>query len=277
MSDPITLPTILIQFIYPQNIVLLLLFVTFFLLLFRHLIAARIILLLALIVIFVGSSPISSGLYREHEKPYLPVAIAQSPPADAIVLLTGEEIPPWLPELTRLMNTGDAIVPSQVITMIESMRVVHAMRLYQASKAPIVIVSGGRMISGEEPKSEAAFYAELLEKWGIPGDAIVLEDNSRNTYENAIETAKLLRENNIGQVLLVTDGLHMPRAFATFTTVGVAAVPSTSSVSRFHKEKRTRFDYIKWLPSLGEFQNLERLIYEKIGTLVYRVHGWIKV
>jgi uncharacterized SAM-binding protein YcdF (DUF218 family) len=49
----------------------------------------------------------------------------------------------------------------------------------------------------------------------------VLEPRSRNTVENARETARLLRPRNGRRVLLVSDRAHLPRAALLFRLAGL--------------------------------------------------------
>ena len=257
MSDWVTLSKLLPQFVYPTKFVLWLLLLAFVLLLFRRRTGAGISLFLALLVIFIGSSPITSELYRRHEQQYLPVLVKESPTADAIVLLGGElQLP----------------APPRVESQLGGNRAVHTMRLYQAGKAPLIIVSGGNVFPQEGLQSESVYTVELLEEWGIPRNAILVEENSRSTRENAVETAKLLRERNLDRVLLVTSAFHMPRALATFRTAGVSAIPSPSSISA----NLTHPQILDWIPSLEGLGGLKNVIHEKLGILVYRSRGWIE-
>ncbi len=70
-------------------------------------------------------------------------------------------------------------------------RVWLAARLYKAGKAPLVLVSGGgdRAVYAT---SEAQAMRELLLDMGVPDAALVLEEDSRNTRENAVFSARVL-------------------------------------------------------------------------------------
>ena len=113
----------------------------------------------------------------------------------------------------------------------------------------------------------------MLEEWGVPPEAILIEGNSRNTYENAIETKKLMNSRQIDKILLVTSAFHMPRALATFKTAGIDAIPSPSSYSIVNY---SRPQILEWIPSLGNLGKMQALIREKLGILVYRHRGWIE-
>ena len=69
-------------------------------------------------------------------------------------------------------------------------RFMHALRIYRAGKAPALLVSGGN--------------ADPLFKLGVPRSDIVLEPNSRNTRENAVNTATIFKARGWEKVLLVT-------------------------------------------------------------------------
>ena len=160
MGDWITLSKLLPKLICPTNIVLWLLLLAFLLLMFRRRTGSGIALFLALLVIFVGSSPITSEFYRRHEQQYLPVPVEESTVADAIVLLGGDM---GLP------------IPPRVESQLGGNRLVHAMRLFQAGKAPLIIVSGGNVFPQQGVHPESIYILELLEEWGIPRDAILIE------------------------------------------------------------------------------------------------------
>jgi uncharacterized SAM-binding protein YcdF (DUF218 family) len=151
-------------------------------------------------------------------------------------------------------------------------RVLHAARLYRAGKAPRVITSGGAIpfLGGVTPESEA--ISELLQEWGVPESAILLETRSRNTYENAVETKKILENANLDTVLLVTSALHMRRALATFRTNGVNAIPAPTDIEAVNRQERTIID---WLPNAGALETTTRVLKEYLGFTVYRFRGWL--
>lgn len=53
----------------------------------------------------------------------------------------------------------------------------------------------------------------------IEREKILLEKNSRSTYENAIEVRKLVSERGVASIVLITSGYHMKRAHYTFRKV----------------------------------------------------------
>jgi uncharacterized SAM-binding protein YcdF (DUF218 family) len=68
---------------------------------------------------------------------------------------------------------------------------------------------------------------------GVPEAALLIEPRSRNTFENARETARLLRSRGGASVVLVSNRMHLPRAALLFglaglRVVGWAGVPAPS-------------------------------------------------
>jgi len=104
-------------------------------------------------------------------------------------------------------------------------RLLHGLRLYKSSKAPYLVVMGGAP-RGYTP--EAVHMSRLLVELGVAPDAILLEDRSRNTWENVPNVMPVLRENNINRVLVVTSAFHMRRALGVFEKLGIEAIPAAT-------------------------------------------------
>ena len=257
MTDWVTLSKVLPQLVYPGNLVIWLLLLAFILLLFRRRLLVIFSLFSALAIIVIGSSPISHALYQNHQEKYSPVPVQDSPFAEAIVLLSGEvEVP----------------LPPRAESQIGGNRLLHTFRLYKAQKAPIIIISGGNVFPQGDLASEASYIEDILVEWGIPRSAILFEGKSRNTYENAVETFKVLREEKIDTILLVTSSLHMPRAIATFRSAGIDAIPSSSSIA----VRPMQPGILDWWPSLSGLGKIQAVMHENLGIFVYRVRGWIR-
>ncbi len=86
-----------------------------------------------------------------------------------------------------------------------------AARLYADGLAPRVVLTGG---VGTYPPSEARAAAEIARRAGVPEDAIVLEERSTSTEENAREAAAQLGAG--ARVLVVSDAYHVTRAARVF-------------------------------------------------------------
>ncbi|MBV8654339.1 MAG: YdcF family protein, partial [Alphaproteobacteria bacterium] len=62
---------------------------------------------------------------------------------------------------------------------------------------------------------------EIALAGGVPERAILLEPRSRNTFENAVETAQLMRSKGLKTLVLVSDRYHLPRARLLFRRAGL--------------------------------------------------------
>lgn len=105
-------------------------------------------------------------------------------------------------------------------------RCYRAVELYRQGPPCPVIVSGG--VAHEDrpggPEGEALRRCLLI--MGIPAEDIVVEDRSRNTFENAVEVQRLLAARRIERSLLVTDGTHLCRAVRCFQKQGAKVIPA---------------------------------------------------
>lgn len=98
-------------------------------------------------------------------------------------------------------------------------RAARAVELWQAGYAPVIICTGGK--PGNRTRSEADACAELLRGTGVPDNAIWLEDQSRSTEENAMQTHALMQVNNWQSAIIVSDGFHLFRALRLFRNEGL--------------------------------------------------------
>ncbi len=94
----------------------------------------------------------------------------------------------------------------------------HAAALHRRGLAPIVVFTGG---VGTYPPSEARAAAAVARADGLPEDAIVLEERSTSTEENAREAARLI---DAARVVVVTDAYHAFRAERVFRRHFASAV-----------------------------------------------------
>jgi uncharacterized SAM-binding protein YcdF (DUF218 family) len=95
-------------------------------------------------------------------------------------------------------------------------RSIWAARLYEQGTAPVVICTGG--VGQGQRRSEADACREVLLARGVPESAIILEDRSHSTEENAIYAREIMQANGWQDAVLVTDSFHMLRANWIFRT-----------------------------------------------------------
>lgn len=149
-------------------------------------------------------------------------------------------------------------------------RLRYAARLQRHTGLP-VLVTGGNGASGIDPDPEDRDYSKadamadaLREDFGVPVKWI--ERHSRDTAENASDSAALLRPQGIRRILLVTDAMHMPRARTAFEHAGFDVVSAPTIF--FSKQKQ---DLHAWLPSAEGMRRSWYAIYELLGIAWYRL------
>lgn len=151
------------------------------------------------------------------------------PRADAIVVLGGGSNYAWLDRTD--------VDPAKL----RSSRLAAGARAWHAGKASKVILSGG----GVGNTTEARRMADAIQRLGVPHDALLLEERSHDTRDNARFSTALLEAGHGGRhVLLVTSALHMPRATLLFTQAGAEVTPVPVPEGRPAEGLRGR-----WLPS----------------------------
>ena len=113
-------------------------------------------------------------------------------------------------------------------------RVALGVGVYREGAAPLLVMSGG----GAGAATEAAVMRDLAREAGVPETAVLLEMESRNTFENAAYSARLLHAVGKQRIVLVSDRAHLPRAARLFRhagleVIGVAGVPASSICRAF--------------------------------------------
>ena len=176
---------------------------------------------------------------------------------DAVIVLSG---------MTKLPNS----TMNRVEFNAAADRILAGVELTRDDAADYLIVSGGNgALSGGE-KSEAILLEKFAARWGIDPDRILAEATSRNTFENAQESAKIIQKRGFKKLLLITSAFHMYRAHACFVRAGI----DTDTLSVDYRGERTPFqDFRRYLPSSEGLYQFSRMVHELIGIAVYWITG----
>lgn len=110
-------------------------------------------------------------------------------------------------------------------------RSVRGAELFHAGFAPAIICSGG--YPGMASRSEADGCAQVLRENGVPDAAIILEERSRSTEENAAYSHEIMQEHGWKTALVVSDGYHLLRATWIFSSDGVSFSTSPAATPPF--------------------------------------------
>lgn len=116
------------------------------------------------------------------------------------------------PSSTKMCGTADAVVA--VSGGDTQARTAEAIKLYQNGWASKLIMSGAAQ--DKSGPSNAQAMARQAVAAGVPADAIITEDKSETTQQNAEQTQTIFQSYNIKTVILVTSGYHERRASLEF-------------------------------------------------------------
>lgn len=154
-------------------------------------------------------------------------------------------------------------------------RIWQALNLYKAGKIKKIFISGGSGYVSGRGLQEGIQLKRILVKWGIPEQDILHESISKNTYENAIETKKVLTRSypHFKKFLLITSGQHMRRARAIFKKQNLPC--DTFTTDHYTGPKReVTVDQIL-VPSALTIADWNGLIKEWVGYLTYDMAGYL--
>jgi uncharacterized SAM-binding protein YcdF (DUF218 family) len=212
--------------------------------------------LLALGWLYVCSTgSFSYYLMETLERDFPAQELSKVEKADAIVLLGGAlRGDPQMGTLPDLNQYAD--------------RLVHAVALYKAGKADYILLSGG---SSPGSRSEAHLMQDILAIMGVPAEHLILEDQSRDTHDNAVNSAHLLKTRGMHRVLLVTSAFHMPRAYPLFQAQDLKVIPAPTDFQRVILTSTLPTG----LPGVKNLYRTTDALHEIVGYWVYRWRGWL--
>jgi uncharacterized SAM-binding protein YcdF (DUF218 family) len=181
---------------------------------------ARKLLLLTLLLIFaLHSGLVNYALRYPLEARYPPLIDPRSVGSyDAIVVLTAGSV------------ASRGLIPFPSVDEAMFRRLDEALRLYRIQPKPI-IVSGGHVDPFTPPRDENKIARDFLLRWGVPERDVFGEEKSRDTFENALETRKVLQKHGWKRYLLVTSALHMPRSMLVFSNRVPEPIPAPGDFS----------------------------------------------
>jgi uncharacterized SAM-binding protein YcdF (DUF218 family) len=201
-----------------------------------------------------------------------------SPLGKVLILPLEQRFPPWDPSQgvpDGIVMLGGAVladvsIARGTIALDEAAaRLAVTVELARRYPNARILISGGpsSLIYDEEP--EAGVAMKELEALGIPHDRISVEEQSRNTVENAVFSRLIANPKPGERWLLVTSAFHMPRAVGTFRAAGFPIEP-------YPTDYRTRGpgDMVRpFAVAHDGLQLTDTAAHEWLGLLAYRLTG----
>ncbi|OYQ37721.1 hypothetical protein CHU95_00745 [Niveispirillum lacus] len=242
----------------PGNLLLLLLLTGLVLIWRGRPVGRRLILTATIGFLLIATTPLSIWLLIPLEQRFATPDLSQIGPVDGIIVLGGALMPIGSREHGAPQLNRDA----ERLTVLPGL-----MRQFPDAAVLFTGGSGDPRTPGER---EAPFVTALLAGWGADTSRVQLEGASRNTWENAVNSAPFLTDG--GRWLLVTSAAHMPRAIGVFR----AAIPTTTFIAYPVGFNANRAEALRFGLNLSE--NLDRTeigAHEWRGLLTYWLAGRI--
>lgn len=216
---------------------------------------------IALLLHLVGGTNLPAWLLARLERPYDTLGRPlPAPGADAVIMLGGSHA-----YCRRSLVGWDAGEPSD--------RIFAAVELIRLGRAPTLVLGGAfyKTNGVERPDSEPVI--RWLKDWKAPAGEVVPLGICRDTRDEAVKTAELVRVRQWKRVIVVTSGYHLRRAEGVFRKAGV---PCEMFGAEFNG-----LEYwgdglaVKLVPDYIGFRTFQHWLHEEFGLLYYRAKGWI--
>lgn len=202
----------------------------------------KIILLFVTILYYLFSiTPISDLILLPLERQYQPLQKEEINKANTIVLLLGGK-------------------ESDFLRVNEVFRIYH-LEIINEKPIPKIIISGSDPLNAY--KKEAEEIKNYLAELGIRSESVILEDESKNTKENAENVKEIVKNQPF---FLVTSAYHMPRAMEAFKKLGVYPIAAPTDF-----KIETTYDVLDFFPQAINLKNSDLAIHEYLGIIFYKL------
>ena len=192
------------------------------------------------IYLVLSFGPVSYALLKPLEFKY-DAYPAGSQPADVayIVVMAGYALDMHYYPLSSKANATSIV------------RLVEAVHLWRSDPSRQIVVSGY--------KDVPEIMARVLVAIGVPEDRVIVDNQSFNSYQTAINTQKIIQGE---QFILVTSAGHMPRCMAIFGKLGLDPIPAPTD----YMAGKDPFQ-AGYFPTVENLRFSELAIHEYIGIL----------
>ncbi|MFM8699844.1 MAG: YdcF family protein [Hyphomicrobiales bacterium] len=199
------------------------------------------------LLLLLGFLPIGRLIVEPLETRF-PKWVEDGRPIDGVIVLGGPVAPVQSKAWNTLALGGGA---ERIIAMAD------LARRYPSAK--VVFTGGVGNLFGAQFTEAGALRANLNEL-GLAQNRIIFEEDSKNTYENAVFSKKMLSPATGQRWLLVTSAAHMPRSVGLFRKAGFPVEPYP----------------VDWTTAPGEDQAAVNMtVSEGLGSVDVAVREWI--
>jgi uncharacterized SAM-binding protein YcdF (DUF218 family) len=153
-----------------------------------------------------------------------------------------------------------------------AMNTLFALDRFHSQPASMLIASGG--VQADGGYSEGAVIRDALIRNHVPADHIIIEDSSGTTREQAIASAKIVKQLGASTCVVVTSSQQMGRAIDLFAREGIRGLPLRAGSLQWSIGDAEPWWH--WLiPSTVARAVSRDVIYELMAWPYYRMRGWV--
>lgn len=152
-------------------------------------------------------------------------------------------------------------------------RLLQVLPLLKNGQVGKIIITGGSGSINYPDHKEAAILKKYLLKLDIADSLIIIENESKNTRENATNTKIILDSLKVkSKILFVTSAFHMHRSIGCFNKVGITNIRPFCT-DRYSGPRKFEFDHLL-IPSSHALEEFTLLIHEITGFITYKLRGF---
>lgn len=201
---------------------------------------------LSLATLLILSLPVTGNALLQSLETEPPISATQLKEVQAIVVLGGGK-----------NNAAPEFSDQDTVNRWTLQRLRYGAFLQEQTGKPILVTGGGLL--GERP--EAVAMAETLQR-DFHAKTIWVEDQSKDTAENAAFSATILKEHGIQRIALISQAWHLPRAIKFFEQQGLTLYPAPTGYTHEDNEP-----VIRWLPKASALDKSSIAFKEYLGRL----------
>lgn len=208
--------------------------------------AGRALASLSLTILLILSLPVTGNALLQSLETASPIKAAQLKEVQAIVVLGGGTN-------SRAPEFGH----KDTVNRWTLQRLRYGAYLQQQTNIPM-LVTGGSPYGG---RAEADTMAETLQR-DFHAKDIWIEDQSKDTVENAAYSAAILKQHNIERIAIISQAWHLPRAIKLFEQQGLTVYPAPTGYTHEDNEP-----IIRWLPKASALDKSSIALKEYLGRI----------
>lgn len=221
--------------------------------------SGRVLLGLGLSIIYVLSvSLVSNILIRSLEDDYHPLKSRVSN-MDAIVVLTSG--------VRDLSHLGLSPAPDETSLY----HLVHGIEIYRKMRGVPLVISGGRADPTRPEISIGEALGRKAIELGVPKSDLIIEDDSKNTYEGALRVNKILSGKD--KIALVTSAYHMGRSVKLYKKAGFEVSPAPTNFLGGDFE----ITFYSFIPTANSLKVSSTAIYEYFSRSWYVLNDFFGI